>query len=118
MDIKITHNRIGTIDDVMKNSDEQIVYRCLKCQSILLPKEIHMLKMPIYDKEGRRTWWVIELCPICFPNPHDYIANNDVESSQFLPLTREQFFVTRQYEKANLLPPNFNGLKENSVIVN
>ena len=117
MDIEFTNNRVGTIDDVMKNSDEKLVYRCLKCQSIVLPKEIHVLKIPIKDKEGRETWWAVELCPACFPDPQNYIDNDDVESSVFLPLTREQFFITRQYEKAGLIPPAYNGDKTNSLII-
>lgn len=117
MDVKITNKRIGTIDDVMKHSpDEGIVFRCLKCQSFVMTKEVHILKIPIRDPQGRKTWWVVELCPICFPDPHKYIEDDQLSSSDFLPLTREQFFITRRYETAGLIPPDFNG-GTNSLII-
>jgi hypothetical protein len=117
MDIQITEKRIGIIDDVMKQSpDEKIIFRCLACQSFVIPKEMHILKMPIRDPQGRKTFWTIELCPVCFPDPQNYIQNDRVESSVLLPLTREQFFTTRQYERAGLVPPDFNGSQTNSLI--
>ena len=118
MDIKISHPIAKDIDDWMKSMpEEKIVYRCMKCQGFVLPKELHLLKMPIKDQFGRKTFWNIELCPLCFPNPKDYIADDSVESSEFLCLTREQFFITRQHEKAGLIPPDFNGTHTNSLII-
>jgi hypothetical protein len=116
MEISLRDRVASTIDELMKHSpDAKIVMRCLACQNIFLPKEIHIMKMPIRLKDGHKTFLTAELCPVCFPNPEAYIADPNLDSSEFITLTREQFFLTRQYERAGLIPPDFTG-KSNLLI--
>lgn len=110
MDIKFKGVPVGEIDEVVNwLPSETIILRCMACQAFLLPKEVNILKIPIKDQFGRKTWWCVELCPVCFPDPQNFIDNNDVESSMFRALTREQFFTTRQCERAGLVVPDFKG---------
>ncbi|MDD5551339.1 MAG: hypothetical protein PHS34_08775 [Candidatus Omnitrophica bacterium] len=110
MEVKLRDRLAPDVEEFMKHSpDENLVFRCLKCQSFILPREINILKIPSINKWGQKTFYTVPLCPTCFPDPQNYVSDDRVEPSEFMTLTREQFFITRKYEKSGLLAPDFVG---------
>ena len=108
MKVELRERLAPNMDELIKHSpNENLIFRCLKCQSFLLPKQIHIAKLPIRLKSGAKSWFVVELCPVCFPNPRDFLDDPNLESSTFINLTRDEYFTTRRYEKAGLIPPDY-----------
>lgn len=88
---------------------EAIIFRCMKCQNFVLPREIHIARRRVKDmRKGIWTWDIRELCPHCFPNPSEVINHPHISSSLFLRLNREEYEITRAYERAGILPPQFS----------
>lgn len=103
MEIKINERLGKDLDDIL-TPDDNIIFRCTECQTFLLPKEIRMLKAPVRDKKGLRTFAVIELCPVCYKD-NRYILDEMIPQSYFITMNREEYEVTRQYERAGLISP-------------
>lgn len=98
--------RLGKTLDEMLSPDDRLILRCLDCQEFFLPRELHILKRRV-KVEGVWTWEVHEMCPACVPDPDSFRKDAIVQSSTFVYLTRHQYDTTKAYEKAGLLPPDF-----------
>lgn len=96
--------RIGKSIEGMLSPDDHIVLRCTSCQEFFLPRELHILKRRVL-LGGQWTFDIKELCPACFPNPEAHRKEEAPPESSFIRLSREEFDLTRSYERAGLLPP-------------
>ena len=108
-------DRLGKTLDEMLSPDDNLILRCVDCQEFFLPRELHTLKRRVNDR-GTWTWEVHELCPACNPNPDEFRKDAIVQSSTFVYLTRYQYDTTKAYERAGLLPPDFE-MKESLIKV-
>jgi hypothetical protein len=104
-------DRVASTLDEMLSPEDKIILRCVDCQVFLLPRELHVLRRRVKDiLHGTWTYEVHELCPCCTVNLADEERMAIQQSSTFVYLTREQYEVTKRYERAGLLAPDFKGV--------
>jgi len=101
-----------TIEEMM-SPDDNIVFRCLRCQEYFLPREYHVMVKRWRGKDGYSRAVGYELCPVCFPNPESLTEEEQIQPSGYVCIPREEFFIQRRYEKAGLLPP-----QERNLLIN
>lgn len=117
-EIKIVERLAKHIDDLLTPNDK-VILRCTDCQTFLMPREVNILKARVKDSRGAWTFIVLEMCPACFPDFSRYRQDEIPPQSTFITLTRDEYEITRKYEKAGLLSPIKNdALKSDIVIAN
>ena len=84
-----------------------IIFRCVDCQAFLLPQWIHMAVFRFRDKStGQARALPVEICPVCYSGigspEYEDIRAEDIPSSTFVTLTREDYEQTRKAEKWGL----------------
>lgn len=117
-EIKIKERLAPHMDDLVANREDiNLILRCTECHTFLLPQEINMLKAPARDMNGQRTWVVFQLCPACHPNYRALRHDEVPPQSFFITLNREEYEITRKYERAGLLSPIKNDALNKSSLI-
>ncbi len=101
-DIKISNPVAKNMRSLLnERPDEGVVFRCLQCQTWLLPSEVHTLR--IHDKE---TGFDIRmLCPVCHPNANAYQGlDEEILNSPLMRFTREECLYVIQMEELGWHP--------------
>lgn len=106
MDIKVVERRAKSLDSILSPEDK-VILRCAKCQSFFLPREIRTVTAR-WREDGYVQAYAWMLCPVCHPET-EYVKNvMDLENypeSHFLTLTRDEYEITKSYERAGIIPP-------------
>ncbi len=100
MDIAPKNTTAEHLDKVLGENDK-VIFQCLRCETYLLPKELHTLINQFRGDDGNAYSEVIFQCPVCEPFPDKHTA----VPSDFIKLTREAYERRRMYERANLVMP-------------
>lgn len=101
---------IGDLDSVLNSRpDVNLLFRCVDCQTFLLPEEITVVTFRWRDQQtGEARSLPIEVCPQCFdkvtgPQNDGKIKDEDLPRSYFVALTREDYENTRKAERLGLI---------------
>lgn len=104
MDIRIHNTPAPDILSVLNNKpEEHIVFRCVDCQTFLMPEELRTITFHIRH-EGAMIHVPAVYCPACHPNLIAPKTQDDlVMPSTFLTLNREQVEKSIKAEKSGLV---------------
>jgi len=105
MKITLKERTASTLEEILSPEDN-MVFRCLGCQEYFLPREYHTLRKRWRGSDGYVHSVVLELCPVCYPQPNLLTQEEGAEASGYAILTRAQFLEQRRYEKAGIIPPH------------
>lgn len=104
VEVKERHSRVAKhLDDVLTPEDT-VIFRCMTCETYLLPKELHTLRRQMRDKFGNGITEIIFQCPVCNPNPD--LNNGKPVESDFARMSRVEYEYRRGFERANLVMPD------------
>jgi hypothetical protein len=106
MDIKVVERRAPSLDALL-GPEDKVIMRCLKCQSFFIPREIRTVTARWRD-QGHVVAHAWMLCPVCYPEIDsniDTMRLDQFPESEFLTLSRDEYEITRSYERAGLIPP-------------
>ena len=103
MDVRIKKTVAPNIDSLI-TPETNIIFRCIDCQSFLLPDMIHVATFRFRDKStGEGKSFPIQICPVCYdsigaPEYHKDLKERDIPQSNLITLTRHQYEQTKQAE--------------------
>lgn len=100
MDVALKHSTADHLDKILTPRD-RIINQCMRCETYLLPRELHTLTRQGRGADGNTYSEVIFQCPVCnpFPDKHEPVP------SDFIKMTREAYERKRQYERSGLITP-------------
>ncbi len=84
------------------NPNENIVMRCVDCQTFFLPGEITRVTARWRGEDGNAKAFPWMICPACHPELPKIHSWEDVPQCTFITLTKEQYWKTINAEKWNL----------------
>ena len=104
MDVIVRQPIARDLDAILnERPDINIIYRCLDCQTFLLPSEISLIVARFRDESGAARSIPHELCPVCHPTVARPESPDLIPESPFVVLTREDYEQTKQAEKWGLV---------------
>ena len=93
MDIKIKNRTAHDLDEVL-TEDDKLIFRCPQCQLLYLPREAQGTVMRWRKPDG----YVGSALALGCADPKCYYQGEPII------LTREEYELTRRYERAGLVP--------------
>lgn len=109
MKVEVKQPVAANLDSVLTPEDK-IIFRCMDCQTFLLPREIHMAVFRFREKStGEARAIPVEVCPVCYTGigspeyEQSLKVEDDLPHSSFITLTRHQYEQTKTAEKWGLI---------------
>jgi len=117
-------NRVAPNIDSMFTERTRIIFRCVDCQTFLLPDMIHMAYIRFRDKEtGQGRTIPVEVCPVCYDGigspeyEKSLTVKDEVPHSTFITLTRHQYEQTKKAEQWGLVyDPQTDKMRSNLLV--
>jgi hypothetical protein len=99
-EVSIKQTTVEHLDKIL-GEDDKIIFQCIRCETYLLPRELHTLTRQGRGGDGNVYSEVIFQCPVCDPFPD----KDKPVPADFIKYTREAYERRRMYERANLIMP-------------